>query len=107
NEELVLLRAEANLGLGNRATALADINFIRTNSGGLAPIADSGNPGLLNELLYNKRYSLWFEWGHVWLDMRHYGKIAQIPRYLPNFLLFDVLPFPLRECEGRDPQPKG
>ena len=107
NEELILLRAEANLGLGNRAAALADINFIREHSGGLAPITDPGDPGLLNELLYNKRYSLWFEWGHVWIDMRHYGKILEIPRYLPEFRLFDVLPFPLRECEERNPQPEG
>ncbi|HSL70965.1 MAG TPA: hypothetical protein VK864_12035, partial [Longimicrobiales bacterium] len=29
NEELILLRAEANIGLGNAAAALADLNFIR------------------------------------------------------------------------------
>ena len=107
NEELILLRAEANLGLGNRGAALADINFIRTSSGGLAPIADPGGSALLDELLYNKRYSLWFEWGHVWLDMRHYGRIAQIPRHSPEFLLFDVHPFPITECEERNPQPRG
>jgi hypothetical protein len=29
NEELILLRAEANFQLGNRTAALADVNFIR------------------------------------------------------------------------------
>ncbi|MEO7360546.1 MAG: RagB/SusD family nutrient uptake outer membrane protein, partial [Gemmatimonadaceae bacterium] len=29
NEELILLRAEANIGLGNRAAAIADLNFVR------------------------------------------------------------------------------
>ena len=32
NEELILLRAEANIGLGNGAAALTDINFIRATS---------------------------------------------------------------------------
>src|SRR6185436_15501017 len=38
NEELILLRAEANIGLGTpagRTAALADLNLIRTVSGGL------------------------------------------------------------------------
>ena len=28
NEELILLRAEANIGLGNRAAAIQDLNFM-------------------------------------------------------------------------------
>src|SRR5207248_6922485 len=35
NEELILLRAEANIGLGNIQAAADDINFIRVTSGGL------------------------------------------------------------------------
>src|SRR5207253_10968378 len=50
NEELFLLRAEANMQLGNRAAALNDINFVRTTSGKLAPIgADPGDPQLRDE----------------------------------------------------------
>ena len=37
NEELILLRAEARYFTNDFAGALADINFIRTTSGGLAP----------------------------------------------------------------------
>ena len=44
NEELILLRAEANMGLGNRGAALTDINFIRQTSGGLAAISDPEIP---------------------------------------------------------------
>ena len=36
NEELILLRAEANNGLNNGAASAADINYIRVQSGGLA-----------------------------------------------------------------------
>ena len=115
NEELILLRAEAQRGLGNTSAAIADINLVRVNSGGLPPISDPyvSNPvlnqpaTLLDELLYEKRYSLWGEFGTVWLDMRHYGKILQIPRYDPTFKLFDVFPIPQSECEIRGYETKG
>src|SRR5690606_38774993 len=56
NEELILLRAEANLGLERTSDAIADINFVRVHSGGLPPIPDpyvpaAGQPAtLLDEL---------------------------------------------------------
>lgn len=100
NEELILLRAEANLACsttgpgvpvtcaGNaaaRLAALADINTIRQVSGGLAAIAvDPGAGGtmtgdlLLDELLYNKRYSLLWEGGYRWYDARHYGILGKL-----------------------------
>jgi len=39
NEELILILAEANLGLNNPANAAAYVNYIRRTSGKLAPIA--------------------------------------------------------------------
>ena len=45
NEELILLRAEANLQLDNLAAALDDINFVRVNSGGLPPLRRICRPG--------------------------------------------------------------
>jgi hypothetical protein len=106
NEELILLRAEANLGQGNTAAALTDINTIRVKSGGLAPIAPGTWSGLsasqqLDELLYEKRYSLWWEWGHRWLDARHYGRLAQLPRDLPAHRIFEVVPYSNSECFQR------
>jgi len=66
NEELVLLRAEANLGLGNLSAAVSDIDIVCTRSGGLASYSGSINQAsLLTELLYNKRYSLLFEGAHT------------------------------------------
>jgi hypothetical protein len=106
NEELILLRAEANLGLGNVAQALVDIDFIRTSSGGLAPYSGSNSPdAVLNELLYNKRYSLLWEWGHSWIDYRHYGKLLDLPRMAPAAHFFTKMPFPTNECLARNPQP--
>jgi hypothetical protein len=108
NEELILLRAEANLGLGNLTTALADINFIRENSGGLPAYSGAGTAGALRtELLYNKRYSLLWEGGHRWADMRHYGLLSQLPQDLSTHRRFAKFPFPINECTPRSPEPAG
>jgi starch-binding outer membrane protein, SusD/RagB family len=114
NEELILLRAEANLGLGNNAAAIQDINFVRTTSGGLPPISSpyvavAGQPPtLLRELLYEKRYSLMWEPGSSsWLDARHYGTLAALPHDLPGFVVFPYCYIPLVECQARDNAPAG
>ena len=108
NEELILLRAEANLGLGDITSALTDIDFIRVNSGGLPPYSGALTPdAVLDELLYNKRYSLLYEGGHRWIDLRRYGKLGTLPLDLPNHLRFSKFPFPINECLARNPAPPG
>ena len=109
NEELILIRAEANLAMGNRAAAIEDINLIRMNSGGLEPLPDpypGSDDDLLNELLYNKRFSLVFEWGHTWIDMNRYDKLLEIPVLGPpsaDQRLHSAMPYPLSECLPREP----
>ncbi len=109
NEELILIRAEANLAMGNRAAAIEDINLIRMNSGGLEPLPDpypGSDDDLLNELLYNKRFSLVFEWGHTWIDMNRYDKLLDIPVLGPpsaDQRLHSAMPYPLSECLPREP----
>ena len=74
NEELILLRAEANIGLTILAAAVPDIDLVRTTSGGLPAYSGAvDQPSLLAELLYNKRYSLMYEGGHSWIDYRRYN----------------------------------
>ena len=111
NEELILMRAEANFGLGNKTTALSDINLVRTSSGGLAPLplsfAAGPDSAMLNEILYEKRYSLVWEGGHTWLDMRHYGLLATLPKAQPNHHIFEIMPYPIADCQGRSPTPEG
>ncbi len=112
NEELILLRAEAELGTGDVASATADINFIRTTAGNLAPIANpyvptTNQPTLLDELLYEKRYSLMWESGNNWISMRHYDKLNQLPKQQTSERIFPIVPYPLAECQARTPQPKG
>lgn len=107
NEELILLRAEANIGLGNRAAAIQDLNIIRTVSGGLAPLAADASGDLVAELLYNRRYSLFGEYGHRWVDMRRYGRLNELPKFSSTHRIYPLVPLPADECNQRSPQPKG
>lgn len=113
NEELILLRAEANLGLGNASAAIKDINVVRTTSGGLPALGDPYAPGagqpttLLDELIYEKRYSLLWEVGTSWLDARHYGKLSSLPHDAPGFLVFPYTRIPDAECQARLNAPAG
>jgi starch-binding outer membrane protein, SusD/RagB family len=107
NEELILLRAEANLNLNNRAAAIEDINFVRVNSGGLAPLPANFSGDLIGELLYNRRYSLFDEYGHRWVDMRRYNRLAELPKALPTHKIFPLVPIVVDECNQRSPAPRG
>ena len=108
NEELLLLRAEANIGLGLLPNALADINTVRTVAGNLEPLADLGTPDeAVTELLYNRLYSLLFEGAHRWIDARRYGRLATLPLDrttrpdVPPDQVFATLPIPTDEVLPR------
>jgi hypothetical protein len=106
NEELILLRAEANIGLSNLLPATDDINVVRTTAGRLAPVAVFATPvAALDELLYNKRYSLLYEGGHRWIDARHYGRLGTLPidrpAGSPPDQIFSTLPIPTAEVLPR------
>jgi hypothetical protein len=106
NEELILLRAEANIGQNNLGPAVTDIDLVRTTSGGLAPYSGTvDQPSLLTELLYNKRYSLMYEGGHSWIDFRRYGRLADLATNertgkQPD-IIFTTLPIPTAEVQPR------
>jgi hypothetical protein len=106
NEELVLLRAEANIGKGDLGTALIDINTVRTVSGGLTALGGFADAAAaLDELLYNKRYSLLYEGPYRWVDLRHYGLLDRLPIDRPTGdppdLIFSTLPIPNAETLPR------
>lgn len=81
NEELILIYAEANIqldGAGNFANAEEAINDIRNTWN----LPDYSGPltqeALIDELLLQRRYSLWAEFGHRWIDMRRYDRLDEI-----------------------------
>jgi len=100
NEELILLRAEARWFTADRPGALADIDVIRVNSGGLAPTTltiASTDAAFLDELLLQRRYSLLFE-GHRWIDFRRFNRLNLLPLDQPNHFVAKVQPVTQGEC---------
>jgi starch-binding outer membrane protein, SusD/RagB family len=103
NEELVLLQAEADLGKADYVNAANLINFIRVKSGNVAAIAGlaTQTPAqILGQLLKQKLYSLMYEGGHRWIDMRRYGRLNQL-LVTAGDQVFPTLPIPLSEVLAR------
>ena len=78
NEELVLLYAEAKIQTNEFGDALAAINTIRASAGLSDYSGAMDQASLLDEMLFQKRYSLWNE-GHRWIDLRRYDKLDELP----------------------------
>jgi hypothetical protein len=74
DEELVLLRAQAEIEAGQLANAILDINNVRTNYG-LAAVAPPDKTSAISAVLYEKRYSLLFEGPMRLDDLREYGRL--------------------------------
>ena len=80
SEELVLLKAEAEIGLNQLGPAATDIDIVRTNAGNLPSLGGTfGSTDPITELLYNRKYSLLWEQGATWVDARRYGRLNTIP----------------------------
>lgn len=81
NEELILIYAEA-LAQRNTGTDLIEavdaLNLIR-NTWGLGDFVSTVQSEVIDQMLFERRYSLWFEGGHRWIDMRRYGRLDQLP----------------------------
>ena len=108
NEELILIRAEARWFTGAKQGAIDDINFVRVNSGGIAPTTlttGATDDQFITELLYNRRYSLFFEFGHRWWDARRFNRLATLDKALATHKIFPYVPYPADECVARDPRP--
>jgi hypothetical protein len=104
NEELILLRAQAKVGLGDLAGALADVNFVRAASGGLAPLPAFANAtAAIDAILREKRYSLLFESAHRLVDLRAYGRLNNnfFKKELAGDIFLKALPIPQNEADQR------
>ncbi len=96
NEELVLLYAEAN-HISNPPLAVNAINAVR-NAAGLDNYTGGTSPAeLVAEILYNRRYSLFAEGGHRWIDARRFGILNTLPIDRAGDGTFEQFPIPLTE----------
>jgi hypothetical protein len=104
NAEIILLRAQAEIESGQFAAATADINFVRTNEGGLPalPTLTSVAAGRA-AVLYEKRYTMLFESAHRLVDLRAYGEMNAnfLTKETAADIFQSVLPIPQTEINGR------
>ena len=94
NEELILLFAEAHIGTNN-GMALDALNKIRTGNG-LTTVTLSTDEELVDELLEQRRFSLFFE-GQRWVDMRRYNRLGDLPIDRPDDDVWLEFPRPASE----------
>jgi len=107
NEELILLRAEIATQQDDLAAALVDVNFIR-GLYGLAPKLSADldtKDKMIDEILKQRRYSLLFEGGHRWIDLRRYNKLDASLLDLPTHYVHQQYPIPSAELDARQATP--
>lgn len=90
--EVYLIRAEANVNLGNSELSVADINLIR-NRAGLGNYVFNSNDGLVQEIRNERNWELFTEGANRWYDLKRWGIIdsvmsnAKIRGNLPVFCI--------------------
>jgi len=100
NEELILLKAEALWFTGLHSEAVDELNIVRTGAGGLPPLAvPADDAGFTDALLYERRYSLMYEGGHRWIDLRRFN--IPLPLDAPEHTRNIRWPIPQAECDAR------
>jgi len=111
DEELALLKAEAEIGTGDFVHAVQDLDTVRVGSGQLPVYSGPVTlAGLTTELLYNRRYSLLWEQAARWIDARRFNQLGTIepgwnPAAYPTFPAPAVptrWPIPSTECQARN-----
>ena len=96
NEELVLLYAEAQIQTNNLAAGADALNKVRGNAG-LGPYTGPvEKEALINEMLRQRRYSLFFQ-GHRWIDLRRYNRLGELPIDRPGDVVHQQFPRPFPE----------
>jgi starch-binding outer membrane protein, SusD/RagB family len=103
DEELVLLRAQAYIETNQLANATADLNSVRT-AYGLTPYALFATQAAARDaLLYEKRFSLFFEGPQRLVDLRAYGRLKS-PATSPELAsdpFNSAFPIPKAEADAR------
>ncbi len=96
NEELILLYAEVQAQTGNGTNAKNAIDIIR-NAAGLGNYSGpTDQASLINEILKQRRYSLFGE-GHRWIDLRRYDRLNTLPIDRPGDDVWLEFPRPANE----------
>lgn len=78
NEELILIYAEAKAQTNKPSEAVDAINLVR-NTWGLPDFNSADKDTIIDQILYERRYSLWYEFGTRWFDAKRYDKLNLLP----------------------------
>lgn len=103
DKELVLIDALVKWGQGDLAGAIADANVTHTNLGGLTPFTIGTSDQVLNDILYEVRYSLFMQSADRWIFSRMFGKLtgAEPPAGVGKERGYDPIPnFPIPFAES-------
>jgi starch-binding outer membrane protein, SusD/RagB family len=93
--EQYLIRAEARAQQNNITAAQADINFIR-NRANLGNTTANDKASLLTAIEKERRFELFTEWGHRWLDLKRWNKADAVlqslkaPDWQPNDVFYPI-----------------
>ncbi len=109
NEELILMHAEAKLQTNNLGDAVIALDKVRVAAGlpTLAvakPTILTDKTKLIDELLNQRRYSLFMEGSHRWFDMRRYDKLGALPKDLATHNVVKNFPKPQAEVDWDKPK---
>ena len=100
NEELILLYAEASILAGSPCDAVTALNVVRNVSGNIGDYTGpTTTDALTEELLRQRRYSLWSE-NHRMFDLRRYNMSDMLPIDRAGDQIFNVFDIPLSENTG-------
>lgn len=99
--EVVLTIAEAAAQTGDLATAITQLNIIRTRAGlaatTITPTSPNAAAALITDILLQRRLELTYE-GHYWFDLRRTNRIQTVlPTYTETHR--NLFPIPLREVQ--------
>jgi starch-binding outer membrane protein, SusD/RagB family len=96
NEELILIYAEVKAQTSDPGEAVKAINIIRNAAGLKDYSGGTDKESLINEILKQRRYSLYGE-GHRWIDLRRYNRLNELPIDRPNDDVWKQFPVPANE----------
>ncbi len=96
NEELILIYVEASIQTLSFPNAIVALNAVRVEHNQTPYAGAVTKEALINEMLYQRRYSLFCE-GHRWIDMRRYGRLSQLPKDRPDDDVWGRFPLPVSE----------
>jgi hypothetical protein len=106
NEELILLRAQVEIEQGDFVNALADINTVHTAylpTPILAATLGTDKEAFRTAVLYEKRYSLYYEGAQRLVDLRAYDRFKEpfIVKENASDAFVRNLPIPKAELDQR------